>query len=97
MNRQGSDPHFDRIHRIEMGDQIVRRDADEPGGQTTLRHKGLRRVGTQDFDLIGDLDVLRQIKNSEAGVPGPIRQQWGCRNTEDSIGPHRIDATSNIR
>jgi hypothetical protein len=62
MNRQCTNPHFDRIHCIEMGDQIVRCDTDEPRGQTTLRDKGLSRIGTQDFDLIGDFDILRQVK-----------------------------------
>jgi hypothetical protein len=69
MNRQGSDPHFDRIHSIEMGDQIVSRNADETGSQTALRHKGLRRVDTQNLDLIGDLDVFRQVEIMKPVLP----------------------------
>ena len=54
----------------------MRRNADETGGQTALRHKGLRRVGAQDFDLICDLDVFCQIKivkpvfSSQSGYNG---------------------------
>ena len=76
MNRQGSDPHFDRIDRIEMGDQVVRRNADETGGQAALRHKGLRRIGTQDFDLIGDLDVLRQVEIVKPVFTGQSGDNW---------------------
>src|SRR5206468_976950 len=53
---------LDRVHRLEMGHEIVRDDADKTWSQATLRHKGVRRACAQHLDLLGDLDVLREVE-----------------------------------
>jgi hypothetical protein len=78
----------------------MRRNADEARGQTALRHKGLRRVGAQDLDLIGHLDILRQVKIVKPVFPSQpsdnrVAEVWEARQ-DRSAWMHREVGTNGV-
>ncbi len=59
---EGPDPHLHRPQRVEMSDQLRGRDADEPGGEATLRHERLGRPRGDGAHRAGHCHVLGQIE-----------------------------------
>ena len=70
MHGEGAHAHLDVVQCFEMRHEVVCDDADEARGQATLRHEGMRRAFGHRPDLIGDLDVLRQIEIVAAVLQG---------------------------
>ncbi len=70
---QCADAKFDGAQLIEVRDQFCRRDADEPGRQSTLGHKRLIGAFCNPSDGTSDLDVLSKVEVVGSSLPRAFR------------------------
>ena len=86
---QGADAQLHRPQLIEVTDQLVRGDRDEPRRQAALGHERLLGAGGDLAHRARDLHVFRQIEVADARAP----RRLGDRDVAvvGQAGDHRVD------